>query len=197
MTRFILRRLFAMIPTLFGITLVTFIVLNLSMSAPTSGVFSKTSTRALPHGATFDDRNRFPDLHLPLFINLSINDARSYAMRELDRLEDAREANQAKRVLVRVGGAWLPHVLPKLESVSAKQRRGMLDALSQIAPRLGLEKSLEAAPDAVAFWRRYWEIYRSDFKPVRVARLVRRLIRRDDPLAVSEIYNLDTYALHN
>lgn len=195
MTRYVLRRLMAMIPTLLGISLVTFVVLNLSMGFPNGETIRTGRSSALSYSAAFDDRSRFPDRHLPLFFNISIKDARAHALEELEKLKDPRQAQHARRMLERHGGGWLPYLLPRLESTKDEQRNHLLRALATISKRIGLDARLAAAPDAVQFWTRYWKIHRQDFKPVRAARLVRRVTRSDDPLAAREIYNLDTFCL--
>ncbi len=193
MIRFLLRRLISMIPSIIGISLVAFAILNLSMSFPTAEGVEEGQTGS--ESAVFDDRSRYPDNHLPLFINLSIADAGTYAEREIDDLADERTAPAAARALIRAGGAWLPYILPRLEKVSAPQRVRLLSVLTEIGGRIGLADAVERANDKFAFWQRYWRIYRSDFKPVRAARLVRRLIKGDDTLVLNEIYSLDTFCL--
>ena len=193
MIRFLFRRMLSMIPSLIGISLVAFAVLNLSMTFPTSEGMG--NLRTLQESAALDDRSRYPDNHLPLFFNLSIADAGTYAEREIDNLEDDGQAVGAARVIARAGGAWLPYIIPKLDKVSEKQQTRLLAALSEIGARLGLTSALNKADDKVAFWDRYWRIYRSDFKPVRAARLVRRLLKGPDELVLNELYALDTFCL--
>jgi len=193
--RYLLRRVIAMIPTLLGISLVTFVVLNLSMGFSETDEARIGRSSALSYNASFDDRSRFPDRHLPLFVNLSIKDARVYALEEVAKLKDDRWAAQAGRMLEHHGGGWIPYLLPALSTARGKQRERLLQALSGIADKLGLSQELAAAPDPTQFWKRYWRIHRQDFKSVRAARLVRRVARRDDPLALREIYELDTFCL--
>ncbi len=195
MIRFVIRRLFGTIPTLIGISLVTFVVLNLSMISSSPGYSDEGSALTTPGSGAAGIRARYLGLHLPLFVNLSIEDARARAENEIARLKDERTAAQAQRILVQAGGAWLPYVVPALPKIASAQRERALDALDEIAPRIGVEKALAVAPDRASFWKRYWETYGSDFKPVRAARLVRRLVRRPDELASAELKHLDTYSL--
>ena len=195
MSRFLLRRLLGAIPTLFGISLVTFIILNLSMSSPRAVYVGSAGVFNMPVGTVLDDRTRFPDQHLPLFINLSIADARTHARVEIERLKDPKTATRAGRVLAHMGGAWLPYLIPALETMSKEQKERALDALDRMAPRLGLERHLRDTPDRAAFWKRYWATYGSDYKPVRSVRLTRRFVKREDRLVRSELMSLDTYAL--
>ncbi|MCP4676221.1 MAG: ABC transporter permease [Deltaproteobacteria bacterium] len=195
MIRFFLRRLLGTIPTLIGISLVTFIVLNLSMSSPNVADAETGHAFTVSTGGAAESRARYMGYHLPLFINLSIEDARVRADNEIARLKDDRTAAQAQRILASAGGAWLPYIVPTLSKISPKQRERALDALDEIAAKIGVKQALDVAPDRAAFWKRYWEVYGSDFKPVRAARLVRRLTRRPDRLAMTELRHLDTYCL--
>jgi peptide/nickel transport system permease protein len=161
--RFLVRRLATLLPSVFGISLVTFVLVNLAMSNPDaadSGVVSATGTL---DRETAQELGRAYGLHLPLFINFSIEDARTRAKRDIRRLADPARKGQAVRSLAGSGGAALPY--------------------------------LAAALPGLEFWTRYWSIYGSDFTPVRSARLVRRLIRREDQLALVELRGLDTFCM--
>lgn len=193
MIRFLASRLISMIPSLIGISLVAFAVLNLSMTFPTAEGMG--DLRATQESMFFDDRARYPDNHLPLFINLSIADAGVYASREIENLKDDRLAAGAQRVLARVGGAWLPYIIPRLDKVTEKQQVRLLEVLSEIGARLGLSETIEKTDDKAGFWEKYWRVYRSDFKPDRAAGLVRRLIKNNDELVLNELYALDTFCL--
>lgn len=192
MFRFVVRRIFATIPTLVGISLVTFVLLNLTMGPPTIGVGPELSAAV---GQTARDREHYYGYHLPLFLNFDIDDARSFAEQELDRLSDPRKAPGARRTIARVGGAWLPYIIQALDDLGPAEKLEALAALDAIAERIDADQELSVAPDRAAFWRRYWDIYGADFKPVRSGRLVRRYVRHDDKLALDELRRLDTFAL--
>ncbi len=192
MFRFVARRTFATIPTLVGISLVTFVLLNLTMGPPTVGVGPLLSAAV---GQTARDREHYYGYHLPLFLNFDIDDARSFAASELDRLSDPRRAPGARRAIARVGGAWLPYIIASLDDLGPEARREALVALDAVADRIGANRELSVAPDRAAFWKRYWDIYGADFEPVRAGRLVRRYVRHDDKLALAELRRLDTFAL--
>jgi peptide/nickel transport system permease protein len=193
MIRFLVGRLASTIPSIIGISLVAFAVLNLSMSFPTNRGMG--DLRSMQDSSGQDDRSRYPDNHLPLFLNFSIADAKTYAEREIVRLNDDTQAAEAKRTLIGAGGAWLPYIIPALDKVTQKQRTHILAVLKEIGARLGLSEAVEKADDKTAFWVKYWRVYRSDFKPVRAARLVRRLIKENDELVLNEIFGLDTFCL--
>ncbi|MDJ0761797.1 MAG: ABC transporter permease [Myxococcota bacterium] len=187
MIRYAIWRLLATIPTLIGINLVTFVVLNLSMKSP-------DPLDAELSGAA-SGRVRLLGLHLPLFINLSIDDARARAQSEIAKLGSDRAFREAERTIAKAGGAWLPYILPRLPNISSHQRERALNALDLVARRIGLNQALSVSLDRAAFWERFWQTHGSDFKPVRAARLVRRLIKREDRLAETELRQLDTFSL--
>jgi peptide/nickel transport system permease protein len=193
MIRYVLHRLAGTIPTLIGISLVTFVVLNLSMGSYYDSGSSEDGP--IPVSSPIESRARLLGLHLPLFLNLSIDDARARAENEIAKLKDERSTLQAIRTLARAGGAWLPYLIPALDRISQVQKERALDALDAIAAKIDVDEALSVAPDRAAFWMRYWEIYGSDFKPVRAARLVRRIVRRPDQLAETELRRLDSYCL--
>ncbi len=193
MIQFVIKRLSAVIPSVLGISLITFVVLNLSMGFPSPNGIA--ASREAMRSASFDDRSRYPDRHLPLFVNLSIDDAKIHAEREIVNLANERTAQRAIRAISVAGGAWLPYLLPKLTKLSEKQRAHLLAALEPIGRRIGLFSQVDNPEDRLAFWTRYWRIYRSDFKPVRAARLVRRLVKHNDALAQKELHSLDTFAM--
>jgi peptide/nickel transport system permease protein len=193
--RFLIRRLAALIPSVIGISLVTFVLVNLSMTnVETISGAGGGGTAALGR-ETAEELGRVYGLHLPLFFNPSIEDVRTRTEADLALLEDESTRGRAVRSLARTGGAALPYLVPALADLDGESRSAALDALDIIAPRIGVDRALEVAPDRAAFWTRFWDVYGSDFTPVRAARLVRRLIRRNDQLALSELRRLDTFCL--
>jgi peptide/nickel transport system permease protein len=189
--RFALRRLLAMVPTVLGISLVTFLLVNLAVGNPdVSGGGGSALDRE-----TAEDVGRTYGLHLPLFLNLSIDDARTRAERDIAHLADPARRGPAIRSLSRAGGAAMPYLGAALPRLSGDALAAALEALAPIAQRIGLAGPVAAAPDKAAFWRHYFDVYGSDFTPVRAARLVRRYVRRDDRLALEELKRLDTFCL--
>jgi len=193
--RFVIRRLAALIPTVIGISLVTFVLVNLAMtSAETSFAGGEAGVSAIDR-ETAEEIGRTYGLHLPLFLNPMIEDVRTRTEQNLELLASEETRGRAIRDLSRTGGAVLPYLIPALGGLKGASREAALDALDEIAPRIDVEAALQVAPDRAAFWTRYWDVYGSDFTPVRSARLVRRLIRRHDELVVDELHRLDTFCL--
>jgi peptide/nickel transport system permease protein len=195
MTRFVLSRLTAAVPTVVGITLVTFVLLNVTLDRPLPGDLPSGPVLSVLERQSADDLARVHGLHLPLFINLDIADVEVHTEKAIERFADERNAAAAARGLARLGGAVLPYLVPAIPEMEPPVREHALDALDQIASQIDLSAALEAAANRSAFWARYWDTYGSDFVPARAARLVRRLLRRDDQLARSELLRLHTYCL--
>ena len=191
MIRFALRRLLAMVPTVFGISLVTFVLVNLAVGNPdTSGAGGSALDRE-----TAEEMGRVYGLHLPLFLNLSIDDARTRTERDLELLADPARRGPAIRSLARTGGAALPYLAAAIPKLKGDILAAALEALDALAKRLGVADPVAAAPDKAAFWIHYFDVFGSDFTPVRASRLVRRYARRDDRLALEELKRLDTFCL--
>ncbi len=195
MIRFAVRRLFMIIPSVFGISLVTFIIINLSLGDPDAAYSgSDTGSTAVDH-ETAEEIGRSWGYHLPMFINLSIQDVRTRTLADMEKLVIPQSRDRAIRSMVNIGGAALPYLAGSLRETRGDKREAILKALSRIAPSIGVKEELSAADDQTAYWVRYWDVYGSDFTPVRCARLVRRLRRRDDGLAVAELKRLDTFCM--
>jgi peptide/nickel transport system permease protein len=178
--------MFGTLPTLVGISLATFVILNLSLP-PSSD----------PRNLSVADPALIYSAHLPLFLNLYVEDARTASAAALSRLssDSDAEAQLAIGDIRDMGGAWLPHLLPALATLEEPTKHRLLQALEPVASRIAQGIGLASAADKVAFWTRYQATYGSDYQQVRVARLVQRLVRRVDSLATEELRRLDTYAL--
>jgi len=143
---------------------------------------------------------------LPLFFQrypMSSGEAASSAMRSAARGEPA-----GSRALAELGGAALPHVLPRLGELDVTGRRLVADALEPIAARMQIESyrtgtSLDGASGAdrsaadrrLLAWERYYEDHDLDFRPLSVERLVRRLSDRSSTLRQADLHTVDSYAL--
>jgi len=83
-TGFILRRLLLLVPNVFGISLVTFILINLAVESPET-VGADTRGTALS-AETVEEAGRAFGLHLPMFVNLSIEDIRTRTAADVKKL---------------------------------------------------------------------------------------------------------------
>ena len=194
MRQLIWRRLLAMIPTLFGITLVTFALVQLAPGDPVTMELEGGLRAGSVSKRVVDDFRRAYFLDLPLFINLDPVDVQRRVDRLVTKLGHPEARDEAVEQLIGVGGAALPYLVPRLAGTEGELRAALLEALAGIAELCGLGEELEAADSPGEFWRSYWEDYGMDYTPARARRLVRRLVLRDDPLAQAELRRLHSYA---
>lgn len=193
MIGYIIKRLGMLLPTIVGISLVTFILINLAVDNPdTTGA---DTTGSAMDAETAQELGRAYGLHLPLFLNFSIEDVKTRTKANIAELQNPFHRKAAVRALSGMGGAAIPYLLQSLNDLKGEQLEAALLALGQIAETIGHADALKNASDPVRFWQKYWVTYGSDFTPVRAKRLVRRYIRRDDQLALAELHGLGTYCL--
>jgi len=188
MLRHAFRRLLWLIPSVLGISIVSFYALSF--------------IRVAPGGASAEHefaRERFRDL--PLFVNARPRDVRERAARAVDDLTSGSpgrdRAERGRGELVRLGGAALPYVLPRLDSLEPEARRQLALSLAPIAQRMGLEHRGEPTdPDrAVLFWTRFWETRHLEFHLSTVRSAVRRYARYGSDARLEDLRSLDTFAL--
>jgi ABC-type dipeptide/oligopeptide/nickel transport system permease component len=187
MLRYALRRVLWAIPTLLATSLVLFLVTTLAPDPP-PGHDDPVAEEAR--------RARFVDL--PRFVNTSPQDveSRSVAAARMVAAGGAGEARGA-RTLRRLGGAALPYVLPKLETLPPEARGRVAVALAPVALRMGVgtrDDLLEPA-SATLFWSRFWDDRALDFTRTAVDRTVVRLVEHGTDLREADLVRLDTYAL--
>lgn len=194
--RYLGRRLLSMVPTLFGITIVTFILMHLPKGDPVAASMGEGSLRAgsAVSREAVEEYRRTHFLHLPLFFNQSPEDLPRQVDTMLGKLGGSRRDWTIRRMAIR-GGVVFPIVLPRLGLLPSQQRSGVLEALGRIAERNGAAEELAAAPDPAAFWRSWWDLHRIDFRPANAARLVHRYARRGSPAVLAELRGLDTFAV--
>src|SRR5262245_21948721 len=148
-----LRRLLWIIPALIGVSIITFLFLSY-VPDPTDE--PEAAELHAPAELARLRRERFLDL--PRFLNPAPRDVRSRAPALVAAVvEDTPDAAAAREELVRLGGAALPHVLPRLDALSPERRVRVALALAPVARRMGLAGSGEASDPAraVAFWTRF------------------------------------------
>lgn len=141
----------------------------------------------------------WPYRHLPVFLNLAPQDVRDRAvaaMRDAAGPEGAMAA-QARAELVRLGGAALPHVLPRLDSLEPGARGRVAQALGPVALRMRVANPDDvASPErALLFFGRFWQDRSIEFRATTVRRAVDRLAERSLTLRRDDVIHADTYAL--
>lgn len=192
MVRHALRRLLWLLPTLFFLTLASFALLSY-VPDPAD---DERLAMALGHERVEElRRSRFLDL--PRFFNPSPRDLRVQIDEILEHLvADGEETAQARATLVRLGGASLPYLLPRLDGLDPPSRAKVASALAPLSERMGIasDESRDEAR-AAAFWARFWADRESDFRPVNARRAVRRLSLGSTTMREADLRVLDTFAL--
>jgi hypothetical protein len=133
---------------------------------------------------------------LPNFFNPAPRSARSLSEAALAALAKQDDATAALE-LARLGGAALPHLLPRFESLPKLTRERVASALVPVAYRMGIAApgEITSPSQAAQFWDRFWQDREMDFRPQLVRRLVMRLAEKSSVLRGEDVIQLDTYAL--
>lgn len=192
MLRHALRRLLWIVPILIGVTLTSFALLSyVPDPAEDPAVVATLGTE---HALELK-RSRFLDL--PRFFNERPLDVVGRVDDALAHLAaDDRFAESARTTLVRLGGAALPYLLPRLDALEPAARARVAVALSPIAERMGIASDETVDPErAVAFWNRFWVDRAIDFRPANAKRAARRLSVHGTQTREADLFELDTFAL--
>jgi ABC-type dipeptide/oligopeptide/nickel transport system permease component len=194
MLRYALRRLLWSIPTLLATSLVLFLVTTLAPE-PLPPVAQDPGAVEL-----FQQARRARFLDLPSFFNPAPYDVGSRARTALAHIAAGDDGSPAAaRELRHLGGAALPYVLPRLESLAPDARRRVAVALAPIAERMGFSSNdhrhLDDPESATLFWTRFWDNRALDFTRPTVNRAVARLIEHGSDLRERDIVAVDTFAL--
>jgi len=185
--RHALRRVLWSVPILFLISLFAFWVLTAGAGLDVSRAASSESEHPL-----------LGHHSLPRFFNSNPLSARDLSLRAMSSVaSDDATSGAARRELVRLGGAALPHVLPQLDSLEPRGRARVALALAPIAKRMsvGTSEELENPEAAVLFWTRFWADRAIEFRPVVVKRAVARLSEKSTAGRREDVRQLDTFAL--
>jgi ABC-type dipeptide/oligopeptide/nickel transport system permease component len=192
MLRHALRRLLWIVPILIGVTLASFALLSYLPDPADDPALLGTLTAEQLASLR---RTRFLDL--PRFFNQKPLDVAGRVEQALLRIgsDDAR-AEQARAELVRLGGAALPHLLPRLDALPPAARARVAVALAPVAERMGIASAEVVDPrQAVAFWNRFWTDRAADFRLANARRAVRRFAQHASTTRGGDVVELDTYAL--
>lgn len=187
-----LRRFLWSIPTLVGISLVTFLFLSY-VPDPTDD----PAVRATLSPAELARARRERFLDLPRFLNLSPVDVRGRAEALVAvATSGGADAEAAGVELARLGGAALPYVLPRLDALAPERRKALALALAPIARRMGhTTPDVEDPARAVAFWTRFWDDRGIEFRRASVRSAVARLVRYGSTSRAADLHELDTFVL--
>jgi ABC-type dipeptide/oligopeptide/nickel transport system permease component len=191
MLRHALRRLLWVVPILIGVTLASFALLSyVPDPADDPTVLSSLSNEQ----AVELRRSRFLDL--PRFFNDDPVDLVKRATGAIAEAAGTENAARGAAVLVRLGGAALPYVVPRLDALEPVQRARVAVALAPVARRMGLESAEATDPSrAVAFWNRLWTERSVDFRAANARRAAHRLSLHATEARENDLLELDTFAL--
>ena len=200
MLRYAIRRAFWAIPTLFGISIVVFMLASL-VPEPVEPQGRERADLVKTDPARFDAleearRERFLDL--PRFFNPSPKDVRTVVddcVAHLAANDD--EAPVAAHQLAMVGSASFPYLLPALDKLAPDARGRVAMALRPIAERMGMgdDPLLATRTSATLFWSRLWEDRSVEFTHPSVRRTVSRLASHSSDAREHDLVALDTYVL--
>lgn len=186
-----LRRLLWLIPTLFAVSLLTFLLFSF---VPEEGAGGGETGSA----GDVEALRREQFLDLPRFVNQSPLDVRARASIAAQQVAGGGpEGARGARELARLGGAALPYVIPSLDGFDPERRKRVALALAPVAIRMGLPQRKDATdPERAAdFWTRFWADRSVEFRTATVRTAVERLARYRTPSRASELAELDTFAL--
>ena len=187
-----LRRILWSFPALVGISIVTFFFLSY-VPDPTED----PAVRAALSASELARARRERFLDLPRFLNLAPVDVRVRADALVAAItEGGPDAAAAGAELARLGGAALPHVLPRLDSLAPDRRKALALSLAPIARRMGhATPDVEDPARAVAFWTRFWDDRGIEFRRASVRSAVARLVRYGSASRAADLHELDTFVL--
>src|SRR5690349_8726860 len=128
MIRHAVRRLLWTIPTLVGVSIVSFLLLSFVPDPTDDPVIASTLSAA---DLARIRRERFVDL--PRFVNVLPRDVRARADAAVRAIAaESSDAEAARRELARLGGAAFPHVLPVLDALAPEPRERVAIALAPV-----------------------------------------------------------------
>ncbi|MBX3205319.1 MAG: ABC transporter permease [Labilithrix sp.] len=195
MLAFALRRAIWAIPTLFGVSLVVFLLTTLLPDPVADAPIAAGDVAAR---VRLDELRRARFLDLPRLLNVAPRDVRS-TVDECVAHVVAGDGDAAfcEERLGRLGGAALPHLLPRLDDIPPAARGRIAIALAPVARRMGIGDEAELTePDRAAlFWERFWEDRSVDFTEPAVHRSVQRITTRPSELLENDLRLVDTFAL--
>jgi ABC-type dipeptide/oligopeptide/nickel transport system permease component len=178
------RRILWLCPTLVVVTVLAFWALSHSLGeAPfiASEVDGATSTR----------------LALPLFVNTKPRSLEHTAWSVALRVAQDPSDLAARAELPRIGAAALPHIWPRMDTLSPDGRERVALALVPVALRMRVAEPRELGnpEQALAFFDGYWQDHMIDFRAATVSRVVTRFATRATSLRRRELLQFDTFAL--
>src|SRR5688500_18640911 len=186
MLAFALRRAIWAVPTLFGVSLVVFLLTTL-LPEP-----ELDTSRPLDVAARIelDELRRARFLDLPRLLNVAPRDVQTKVDECVGHIvANDEDPGLCATRLATMGGAAFPYLLPRLDNIPPTERGKLARALAPVARRMGIGEEAELTnPDKAAlFWSRFWEDRSVDFTEPAVRRAVKRVVERHTDLREEEI----------
>jgi peptide/nickel transport system permease protein len=188
------------IPTLFGISLVAFLLTTLIPEPPPESLESQLAMLERDPASfdAYEESRRERNLDLPRFVNTQPRDVRTIANESMNHLikGDAQAPIAAHR-LSRIGGALLPFIVPELDRLEPQARSRVALALAPIGDRMGFsdDARLRDPSAAAAYWTQFWQDRAIEFTGPAVVRAVARISQRSTDVRERDLQSLDTFAL--
>lgn len=190
MLRYAFRRVLWVFPSVIGVSLVVFFVLSLLPGRPEQLDASPRDLRHLRREAWLD---------LPLFFNVSPDDARTLTLKAVADVagSDPAAIERGADELARLGGVALPYVLGKLDAHDPAERARIALALAPVAERMGLRTDGHHRDprEVVAFWSGFWKSRGIELRATAAHNAVVRYARYGTTARARELLLLDTFAL--
>ncbi|CAN5548444.1 hypothetical protein BH09MYX1_BH09MYX1_65040 [soil metagenome] len=200
MLRYALRRILWAIPTLFGISLVAFLLTTLIPEPPPESLVSQLEMLERDPASfdCYEDSRRERHLDLPRFVNTQPRDIRTIANESLEHIvQGDAQAPIAMHRIAHIGGAILPIIIPQLDRLDTKSRSKVALALAPVGERMGFgdDARLRDPSLAAEYWTQFWQDRSIEFTGPAVARAVARISQRSTDVRERDLKSLDTFAL--
>ena len=175
MFQYILKRLALMVVTLFGITVITFLITRLAPGDP--AVLKVQGAMAFGGGrgqqlseAIIEENRRILGLDKPILFNLRPKGRREHVQRMIRDFGSGEEYvrdRRGRKPLAAVQSAALPEMFEALdETTTAVLRRRLLELLpNQVAASLPPEYDSFSEGKRLDWWRRWWEENKATYTP--------------------------------
>ena len=162
MLRYTIRRILWAIPTIFGISIVAFLVTTLIPEPPPAPLAAQLAMLERDPASldAYVESRRERLLDLPRFVNTMPRDVRTLPTESVAHLvANDLAAPIAAHQLARIGGAAFPFLLPALDRLEPAARSRVAMALPPIADRMGQGEDARVRDPqlAAAFWAAFWE----------------------------------------
>ncbi|MBK8169327.1 MAG: ABC transporter permease [Sandaracinaceae bacterium] len=184
MVRYFLGRLLLSVPTLVGVTLVSFALL--ALAPPPSRIALGIDVQEYARGLFLD---------LPLFFNERPRDLTVVVTEMLDAPADSPPTPRELALMSRRGTVLIPILVPRLAALAPVAQRTALDLLAPLEAQFGDPSRLETAQDEVNFWGEIYEARRLEFRRSYIRRLANRLANGTSAHVREDLLGLGTYAV--